>query len=45
MERGTQTTKHTWLIIHRSHGTLAFIDASDLPKPLELALVVKTMSS
>ena len=24
-----------WLITHRSHGTLAFTDASDLPKPLE----------
>ena len=24
-----------WLIIHRSHGTLAFTDASDLPKPLD----------
>ena len=30
---GTQTTKHIWLMIHRSHGTLAFTDASDLPKP------------
>jgi hypothetical protein len=32
---GTQTTKHIWLMTHRSHGTLAFTDASDLPKPLE----------
>ena len=27
--------KHIWLITHRSHGTLAFTDASDLPKPFE----------
>jgi hypothetical protein len=32
---GTQTTKHICLIIHRLHGTLAFTDDSDLPKPLE----------
>ena len=28
-------TKHIWFMIHRSHGTLAFTDASGLPKPLE----------
>jgi hypothetical protein len=31
----TQTTKYIWLITHRSHGMLVFIDASDLPKSLE----------
>ena len=29
--------KHIWLITHRSHGTLAFTDASDLPGPNHLS--------